>query len=61
MANGDLSNDEDVEDTEDAEDVVDTAAEPVEDKREVLIPRLPGVSQSGRQTIRFLLTSMVQQ
>ena len=33
LANGDLSDDEDVEDTEDAEVFVDTAAEPTEDER----------------------------
>ena len=52
LANGDLSDDEDVED---AEVFVDTAAEPTEDEREVWLPRLPGVSLSGRQTTRFLL------
>ena len=55
LANDDLSFDEDVEDTEDAEVFVDTAAEPIEDEREVLLLRLPGVSLSGRQTTRFLL------
>ena len=55
LPNGDLSDDEDVEDTEDAEVFVDTAAEPTEDEREVSLPRLPGVSLSGRQTTRFLL------
>ena len=35
LANGDLSDDEDVEDTEDAEVFVDTAAEPTEDERHV--------------------------
>ena len=55
LTNGDLSDDEDVEDTEDAEVFVDTAAQPTEDEREVSLPRLPGVSLSGRQTTRFLL------
>ena len=52
LANGDLSDDEDVEDTEDPEVFIDTAAE---DEREVSLPRLPGVSISGRQTTPFLL------
>ena len=55
LANGDLIDDEDFEDTEDAEVFVDTAAEPTEDETEVSLPRLPGVSISGRQTTRFLL------
>ena len=54
LANGDLSDDEDVEDTEDAEVFVDTTAEPTEDEREVSLPRSPGVSLSGRQTTRLL-------
>ena len=47
LANGDLRSD-DVEDVEDTEDVVDTAAELIEDEREVSLPRLPGVSLSVR-------------
>ena len=53
LANGDLSDDKDVEDTE---DVIDTAAELIEHEREVSLLRLPGVSLSGRQTTRFLFT-----
>ena len=47
LANGDLS------DNEDADDVIDIATEIIEDEREVSLPRLPGVSLSGRQTTRF--------
>lgn len=47
LANGDLSDDEDVD------DVIDIATETMEDEREVSLPRLPGVSLSERQTTCF--------
>lgn len=47
IANEDLSNYKDVEDTKDVEYVIDTAAELIEDEREVSLPRLLGV-RKGR-------------
>jgi len=57
---GIANDDKDVEDTKDVEYVIDTAAELIEDEREVSLPRLPGVSKEGKHTLFIKMNIYLQ-